>query len=121
MSLIRAGSFDLRGGRCCALWHRLLRRSASESGLLCRGDGGREGVTAAGGRSCCLSSWSVLFQQPSILHAIDPNKQRLIAGRAYKRCPLRHPELSLVSYALSRLVQVELSTVIAPHIEVGCK
>ena len=38
------------------LWHRLLRRSASESGPLCRGDGGREGVTAAGGRSCCLSS-----------------------------------------------------------------
>ncbi len=38
------------------LWHRLLRRSASESGTLCRGDGGREGVTAAGGRSCCLSS-----------------------------------------------------------------
>jgi hypothetical protein len=39
-----------------ARWHRLLRRSASESGTLCRGDGGREGVTAAGGRSCCLSS-----------------------------------------------------------------
>src|ERR1700736_2233486 len=38
------------------LWHRLLRRSASESGTLCRGDGGREGATAAEGRSCCLSS-----------------------------------------------------------------
>jgi len=38
------------------LCHRLLRRSASEYGTLCRGDGGREGVTAAGGRSCCLSS-----------------------------------------------------------------
>jgi hypothetical protein len=25
-------------------------------GTLCSGDGGREGVTAAGGRSCCLSS-----------------------------------------------------------------
>jgi hypothetical protein len=34
----------------------LLRRSASASSTLCRGDGGREGVTAAGGRSCCLSS-----------------------------------------------------------------
>ena len=38
------------------LWHRLLGWPASESGTLCRGDGGREGVTAAGGRSCCLSS-----------------------------------------------------------------
>lgn len=29
---------------------------ASESGTLCRGDGGREGATAAEGRSCCLFS-----------------------------------------------------------------
>ena len=34
----------------------LLGQSVSECGTLCRGDGGREGVTAAGGRSCCLSS-----------------------------------------------------------------
>src|SRR6266404_729910 len=29
---------------------------SADNGTLCRGDGGREGVTAAGGRSCCLSS-----------------------------------------------------------------
>ena len=32
------------------LWHRLLRRSASESGRLCHGNGGHEWGTAAGGR-----------------------------------------------------------------------
>src|SRR5712664_1281563 len=29
---------------------------SADNGTLCRGDGGREGVTAAGGRSSCLSS-----------------------------------------------------------------
>ncbi len=29
---------------------------APENGTLCRGDGGREGATAAEGRSCCLFS-----------------------------------------------------------------
>jgi hypothetical protein len=31
------------------LWHRLLRRSASESGTLCRGDGPKEGAITSGG------------------------------------------------------------------------
>ena len=40
------GGRCLRMGDCVTgrgLWHRLLRRSASESGRLCHGDGGHEG------------------------------------------------------------------------------
>jgi hypothetical protein len=33
-----------------------LWRSASQSGRLCHGDGGHEGVPTAGWRYCCLSS-----------------------------------------------------------------
>jgi len=32
------------------LWHRLLWRSASESGTLCHGDGPKEGASASGGQ-----------------------------------------------------------------------
>jgi len=39
-----------------AAWQRLLSGPWAESATLCRGDGGREGVTAAGGPSSCLSS-----------------------------------------------------------------
>ena len=39
-----------QAGRRGALWHRLLRRSASESGRLCHGDGAASGVPAGGGR-----------------------------------------------------------------------
>jgi hypothetical protein len=42
--------------RRLVLAHPPKPRPVSEPGTLCRGDGGREGVTAAGGRSCCLSS-----------------------------------------------------------------
>src|SRR5258705_9017278 len=42
-----AGEQDLERSRLPAgLWHRLLGRPASESGRLCHGDGGCEGVTA---------------------------------------------------------------------------
>jgi hypothetical protein len=57
MPLTLAGSLDPQGGRSCALWQRLLERPASESGTLCQRDTSpRARVTAAGGRSCCLSS-----------------------------------------------------------------
>jgi len=57
----------------------------------------------------------VLFQKSSLAHTIDANEQRLIAGCAQERCPIPRPQLWSVVYALCRLVQVELLTVIAPQ------
>src|SRR5215831_18294518 len=48
MPLTQAGSLDPRGGRSCALWHRLLRRSASESGRLRQGAGDHSRAARAG-------------------------------------------------------------------------
>jgi hypothetical protein len=59
MPLIQAASLDPRGGCQCALCRRAygrLGRPVSESGRLGHGDGSREGMTAAGGFYCWLSS-----------------------------------------------------------------
>ena len=57
----RAGSDELRTAAGARAWPAgcgsgLLGRPASEYGRLCHGEGGPRGATAAGGRSCRLSS-----------------------------------------------------------------
>jgi hypothetical protein len=116
MSLTRAGSLDPRGGRSCALWHRLLRRSASESGTLCHGP--KEGAITSGGHGLQGNPVQVP-DSPSIPTSIPSEFPRIaFSGRALGQDEI---DAAIQTTSTSKVRRVDFGGCGPPQPSVGCR